>query len=904
MILTPFRTPADRPKIDTQLLGLLEFSARDREKYLRGIRPINTNNNGMNSIFMGLITLLFQACPCKAQCDFTRFTDPKPFYGDTQYFAIAKGVLHSKAPASSQKKGYCIYSHCRFDTLSYLETTIGLEINPSSSNYIDIFFGCDSLLTIGWVLRLGDIDDGLKLWQRKNGKETAVISGASGYFNRNTTAINLRIIRKNRCLIILYKDTGSYDYQTLGWLIDSAQDMHTYSAIGIVQTGSTAVGKHKFFNFYLGLPRYDNTPPETKSFHWLNEKIAQVVFSEPITQPNRNQFICNKKSSDSCIRISPTTYTLFFQGIPCNQKVRVEIQNITDTAKNTNPLMVNISFVPCQTPLSSHQIIINEIMVDPKPSLGFLPAFPYIELYNNSDTAVWLDSLVISDPYSNGIVPRHLLQSHAYIILCAAADSAFKFLGEKALYVSKFPSFNNEEDIISLKTVSGKLIHQVHYKAYWHQSDCTGGGYSLEKTNIDCGCIELFNWHSNQGIGGSPGEANSAPPKTNDREKNPYPTEPPISRIEQCQFSSLDTLVLVCSNIVGDIRPVAVEIVYQDNRKHSAVLSRSTQQKLYFYIKPPIDADTLYKVKIRGLTDCANRIICDTLLPAAYCSSLPKPSSIRFNEVMFNNLDGEEDFIEIVNTGTRAENLRSFQLLLEAPLKPIQRYSLFENDCYLYPNQYLCISKLGYSVAKKYRPSHLYLCPSIAKFPNLPASEAILTLIHPMVKEPIDKMHFNEMQHMPLLNSFKGVSLEKNNPNSPSEIAEFWNSALQSSDFATPSQINSQVSQGQTHQKNHVFQLESSVVFHRPGEYPFVNIEFKFSKPGFIASVYLYSIKGNLIAQLATNIQLPQNGKLPITLLTFKNLPLESENYLLHIDAFHPDADICSQNLRITLVQL
>ncbi len=888
-ILTPFKIPGHYAKKATQLL---EIWAK------------NTHNGRFTWILVGLIVLFFQASPCKDQCDFTRFTDPKPFYGDTQFFAIEKGIMSSKLPASSQKKSYRIYSHCRFDTLSYLETTIGLEINPSSSNYIDIFFGCDSLLSNGWVLRLGDIDDGLKLWQRQNGKEAAAIAGASGYFNRNATALNLRIIRKNRWLGILYKDTGSYDYQTLGWLEDNTQKMYSYSAIGIVQTGSTAVGKHQFFNFYLGLPRYDKAPPKTNSFHWLNEKIAQVVFSEPIIQPNRNQFICNKKSSDSCIRISPTTYKIFFQGIPCNQKVGVYIQNITDTAKNTNPLMVHISFVPCQTPIASHQIIINEIMVDPKPSIGFLPPFPYIELYNNSDTAVWLDSLVISDPYTKGLVPRYLLQSHAYIVLCAASDSAFKCLGEKALYLSKFPSFNADEDIISLKTVSGKSIHQVHYNSYWHQSDCSGGGYSLEKTNLDCGCIENFNWHSNQGIGGSPGEANSDPPNTNNKQKNPYPTEPPISRIEQCQFSSLDTLVLVCSNIVGDTRPVTVEIVDHNNIQHSALFSRSTQQNLYFYIKPPINADTLYRVKIRGLSDCANRIICDTLLPAAHCSRLPNPKSIRFNEVMFNTLEGEEDFIEIVNTGNRVENLRAFQLLIETPLKPIQGFSLFENDCYLYPNQYLCISKLGYSVAKKYHPSHLYLCRTIANFPNLPASEAILTLLHPMVKEPIDKMHFNEIQHMPLLTTFKGVSLEKNNPHSPSEIAAFWSSALQTSDFATPSQINSQMSQGQTHKKNHFFQLESSVVFQKPGEYPFVNIEFGFSKPGFIASVYLYSITGNLIAQLASNIQLPQNGKLPITLLTFKNLPLESENYLLHIDAFHPDTDICIQNLRITLVQL
>lgn len=44
-------------------------------------------------------------------------------------------------------------------------------------------------------------------------------------------------------------------------------------------------------------------------------------------------------------------------------------------------------------------------------------------------------------------------------------------------------------------------IHQLTYSDNWYHPLYKGGGYALEKTDLTCGCINDFNWHSNHDLG-------------------------------------------------------------------------------------------------------------------------------------------------------------------------------------------------------------------------------------------------------------------------------------------------------------------------------------------------------------------------------------------------------------------
>ena len=130
------------------------------------------------------------------------------------------------------------------------------------------------------------------------------------------------------------------------------------------------------------------------------------------------------------------------------------------------------------------------------------------------------------------------LPPKSYLLLHENADTQFHYLKNKALYVNKMPHFNVDGDAVFL-TYNKDTIHQLNYSDKWYHPLYRGGGYSLEKTNIHCGCINPYNWHSNHDLGGTPGRENSTPIPWPSPRTSVLHTEPPLSRIIHHQWKKI-----------------------------------------------------------------------------------------------------------------------------------------------------------------------------------------------------------------------------------------------------------------------------------------------------------------------------------------------------------------------------
>ncbi|MEY3781633.1 MAG: hypothetical protein RLZZ510_1616, partial [Bacteroidota bacterium] len=165
---------------------------------------------------------------------------------------------------------------CNTDTLQWLETNLYLDFNPSSANFLEVLFRFDSALQNGWILRLGDVEDGLKLIERKAGKDRLECTGESGYFNKPKSNITLRWVKQNNLMLLLYKDSSWEQYRTLCAAIDTLQINRNYVGLSITQTGSGAAGKHRITTYSVTPPRPDKTPPTLKSVQWTSPEWAQL----------------------------------------------------------------------------------------------------------------------------------------------------------------------------------------------------------------------------------------------------------------------------------------------------------------------------------------------------------------------------------------------------------------------------------------------------------------------------------------------------------------------------------------------------------------------------------------------------------------------------------------------------
>ena len=122
----------------------------------------------------------------------------------------------------------------------------------------------------------------------------------------------------------------------------------------------------------------------------------------------------------------------------------------------------------------------------------------------------------------------------------------------------------------------------------------------------------------------------------------------------------------------------------------------------------------------------------------------------------------------------------------------------------------------------------------------------------------IDKVHYNSNWHLSLLNDTKGISLERINPNNPSQGENNWHSASESCGFATPAYKNSQYINEES-----INELTISPEVFSPdndGYQDVLAISYSFNIAGLIGNIHIYDSKKALKRSLVRNELLASNG--------------------------------------------
>jgi hypothetical protein len=127
----------------------------------------------------------------------------------------------------------------------------------------------------------------------------------------------------------------------------------------------------------------------------------------------------------------------------------------------------------------------------------------------------------------------------------------------------------------------------------------------------------------------------------------------------------------------------------------------------------------------------------------------------------------------------------------------------------------------------------------------------------------IDEFYYTEKMHISLLNSNKGVSLERINPLRPANENANWFSASQVAGFATPTYQNSQYSSSGSADNQQVISI-SPEVFSPDGDGVDDVLFVDYVMPDFdyVANVYIYDVAGRLVRELYKNVLLGKDGRL------------------------------------------
>lgn len=740
---------------------------------------------------------------------------------------------------------------------------IKLSFTPSVNNHARVYIVSDQMNTSGSVngyfVGIGETDKRITLVKQQGTTLTTLITSTIANLTASTNAVRVKVLRYSTGLWKLYTDPlGGDAFQLEGTANDLSFTSSSWHGLYCKYTISNAT-KIYFDEFYAGSVIVDTIKPYVTGVQAASQFQLNVTFSERVNQAdmqNMNNFwVSNGIGNPVDVLqdgVNPLLYYLSFAvPFPENQMCTLNVSNIRDLSGN---MMDNQSFSFAYYLVQPFDIVINEIMADPTPVVG-LPEFEYLELYNRTAFPISIHNWKLNFGTSVKTFSGTVIPPGAYLIVCgSSAAQALSAYG--TVYDMGSISITNDGQTITLRDDLNRTMHSVSFTTAWYQDpNKDDGGWSLEMIDPDNPCGGMSNWRASVNTsGGTPGTVNSV------YGNNPDNTPPQLLRVSVVDNQTIKVWFSEPMDSVRLLNPSLYQI------SHGLTLNGLPKpvwpqyQTVVLTLSQPMQQTVIYKLTISDtLTDCVGNML---PLQSEVRFALSQPleaGDIIINEVLSNPPAGLKEFVEIYNISNKILDLKELNLAnidattgLPASLKPVatEGYLMFPGDHIVLTANVAGIQSY-------------YYCPypnnfiQMASLPSYNNDKGNVVLVH-VGGTVIDRLDYDVSMHFPLLQSTKGVSLERINYFRPTSDKTNWHSASETAGFATPGYINSQYSEAQFNGEIVI----SPEIFSpdNDGYNDVVNISYTFAQPGNVGTIVIYDSRGRIIRNLVTSELLGTSG--------------------------------------------
>lgn len=785
--------------------------------------------------------------------------------GDTGAFMVSGGAL--KLSSSGSDSSFLSTGVVAMGDTMEWSVQVKLNFAPSSLNYLRLYLSSDqtnlkSPLN-GYFLQLGET----------GGADAVVLSRQSGYTvfpllrSRDSLVaqageIHLRVLRLPGGIWTLQTDPecdGSWFNE--GSITDNSFTTFLYTGMKCVYTSTNASG-FSFDDIYAGPFREDTIAPFLISASMAGDSSVLVRFSEAMDTSQvltPAVYSIGGAGAPQTVYCADQTHTLihlkYSQSLSTLFKPQLCVQQVSDEAGNVlsgNGCVDVHRFSPAVT----GDLLFTEVMYDPSEAPS-LPDAEYVEVYNRSDHSILLDGWELSDPTTTAVIIADTLHPGMYRVFCDQTHmNLFTAAGiDHVKGLSDFPSLNNTGDHLELRNAAGVVIDALTYSPEMYRDPLRDDhGWSIERIDENFPCHDEMNWKGSVApSGGTPGSENSAAGLYED-----------TTGIWPSFVFPVDSLHLLIGfseypDTTGFNPGVVLSLSGYAGFISEAVWDPSLPQ-LMATVTMPMMPDKLYTLNISSsIADCAgnplsrwNRI--DFLLPSD--SGI---RDVRINEILFNPYPDGSDFVEVYNAGQQAVDLSHLRIAhadvwtgqAEDPVPFSSRPQL------LMPGEYAVATEDITDIRSRYKvqdPRKLIQ----ASLPSFNDDEGILVLLNPALQE-LERYHYRELHHFPLITDPEGVSLERISTLIPSDDSTNWHSAAETAGFATPGMRNSQAADITVNEQ----WLSATPVLFTPdnnGYHDVQQIDCHPSRPGFVVHLTLLNAQGVAVRSLARQELLGASG--------------------------------------------
>ena len=537
-------------------------------------------------------------------------------------------------------------------------------------------------------------------------------------------------------------------------------------------------------------------------------------------------------------------------------------------------------------------LILNEVMFEnPANSLE------YIEIYNKSGKLLDVSNMILTTRKTDGtlntgvkIPSNTLMSAHGYLAVCAKADSVRNYhhspSGSTILTTSSWSALNNTGSTLVLANAAKDTIYdELAYSASWHASWVKDAkGISLERTSPDLPTQSQASWHSCLSSStnyGTPGFENSfyedkeAPVWTSLSIEQPNKLK--LSFSEAMDFSQ------ATFNVDQEIGNTASQTISEDKKSIELVFPS------YF------ERGVIYTLETSGLIDLAG----NSIQQSDSTFGIIEPilvGDLLFNEILFDNPDNSTEYLEIYNNSEKLLNVSDLIFTTRKKDGTLNTGNKIPPKTLMLPHAYLALCTDADSVRNYYQsPEESNIIST--KWSSLNNESATLVLTNSAKDTIYDELTYSVKWHHALIKDPKGVSLERINPNLPTQNANSWHSAASEVKHGTPGYENSQYRDIVTSETTEKMVWTEPEAFSpdNDGVDDVCLIHYKTDMDGYVANVIVLNKSGVKICRLASNILLASNGFFIWDGRTDKGKLADVGIYIAYFELFNPEHGIRKQ---------
>jgi hypothetical protein len=731
--------------------------------------------------------------------------------------------------------------------------------DPSSSNNWWVFLMSDSEpaemsadggasgFAIG--VNLTGYDDTLRLWKKRGNTLTTIINCR---INWQTTigindAVKISVDRSKEgtWTAFVYRLNGNL----IGTSSGTDKELFSPAWFGICYRYSSTRDRLLWIddigitgNFYEDwdapvVTRYEASGRNSILFSLNEEPLTELMIPENISLNSSGN------TSLSVTKQNTLSYLAEFANPLINKKINTLI--INKICDNNGNCAQNIK-VPL-TPVWADRgdVIISEIMADPLPAVS-LPGKEYIELMNRTEYTFNLKNWKLKTDDQTYLFPGTIIHPLEVLIICLLQDTSLFTKYGKVIGLKQFPSLTDGGRIICLSDSLDNLVHGVEYSSDWYNDDLkSGGGWSLEMADTQFPFFYQGNWTASESRkGGTPGTINSV---------SDYNPDISFYGIQNVFPDDSVKIIIRFSEPLFDLTGNLNDIQLGDNSIIDIYSNDPLYREFTIEARDPFVTGVIYQLDISGeIKDFAGNPIQNR----NFKFGLPEttgPGDIRFNELLFNPLPGDPDYIELFNCSKKIIDASRLQFVSvnDGTGDTSQIYQVSDERRCVLPESYYAVTTDKEKISERYFSTdteHLYENSSL---PAMSDGEGHLILYNREL-DMIDEVFYNEKMHYSLLSVYEGVALEKTRPQNKSDEAVNWHSASESSGWGTPGAKNSLfVELPATNDK--VIFSSKKITPDNDGIEDFLEIQFSLTGNGNIVTVLIFDETGNYVKKIASN---------------------------------------------------